>query len=104
MKVDIALVAQRTRYDQDVKLKYVEYINDQIKIGWYQTQDIVSMDETNFYVDLQAGATLTNRGKIIIGQSLMGNKNRCNVLLAVTMPGEKLQSYIIFNGKAMKGS
>jgi hypothetical protein len=85
-------------------LKYTEYISEQIKIGRYQPQDILSMDESNFDVDQQAGETLTNRGDRTIDQSVTGSTNRCTVLLAVTMSGEKLTPYIILKVRDTRGS
>jgi hypothetical protein len=80
-------VAQNTRYDQNVKNVYVSYINEQIKIGRYRPEDIVSMDETNFDSNQEAGETLANRGDRTIGQVVTESANRCTVLLAVTMSG-----------------
>jgi transposase-like protein len=51
----VTRVAQSTRYDQNVKNAYVSYINEQIKIGRYLPEDIVSMDETKFDFDQEAG-------------------------------------------------
>jgi hypothetical protein len=82
----------------------VSYINEQIKIGQYRPEDIVSMDETNFDFDQEAGETLANRGHRTIGQAVTGSVNRCTVLLTVTMSGEKLPPNIIFKGKDTRGS
>jgi hypothetical protein len=89
-------VAQNTQYDQYVKLKYVECINQQINIGKYHPENIVSMEETNFDFDQQAGETLTNCDNVTI--------DHCTVLLAVTMSGEKLPPYIFLKGKDTIGS
>jgi hypothetical protein len=69
-------VAQNTRYEQNVNNAYVSYVNEQIKIGFYRPEGIVSMDEKNFDVDQEAGETLANRGNITIGQSVTGSVNR----------------------------
>jgi transposase-like protein len=95
----VTRLAQNTRYDQNVKNAYVSYVNENIKIGLYLPEDIVSMDETNLDFDQEAGETLANRGDITIGQAVIGIANRCTVLLAVTMSGKKLPPYIIFKGK-----
>jgi hypothetical protein len=100
----VTRVAQNTRYDQNVKNAYVSYINEQIKIGRYCPEDIVSMEETNFDFDQEAGETLANRGDRTSGQAVTGSANRCTVLLAVTMSGGKLPPYIIFKGKDARGS
>jgi DNA-binding response OmpR family regulator len=47
----VTRVSQNTRYDLTVKQHYVQYLNEQIKIGRYRPQDIVRIDETNFYFD-----------------------------------------------------
>jgi hypothetical protein len=84
----VTRVAHNTRYDQNVKNAYVSYLNYNIKIGRYRPEDIVSMDETNFYLDQEAVETLANRGYITIGQAVTRSANRCTVLLAVTMSGK----------------
>jgi hypothetical protein len=48
-------VAQKTQYYQNVKNAYVSYINEQINIGRYRPEYIVSMDKTNFDFDQEAG-------------------------------------------------
>jgi hypothetical protein len=95
----VTRVAQNTRYDKNVKNAYVSYINEQIKIGRYRPEDIVSMDETNFDFDPEEGETLATRGDIMIDQVVTGSANPCTVLLAVTMSGKKLPPYIICKGK-----
>jgi hypothetical protein len=95
----VTRVAQNTRYDQNVKNAYVSYINEQIKIGRYRPEDIVPMDETNFDFDQEEGENLANRGDRTIGQAVTGSANRCTVLIAVTMSGEKMPPCIIFKGK-----
>jgi hypothetical protein len=82
----------------------VSYINEQIKIGRYRPEDIVSMDKTNSDVDQEAGDTLANLGDRTIGQAVTGSANFCTVLLAVTMSGEKLTPYFIFKGKIQEAS
>jgi hypothetical protein len=104
VKRRVTRVAQNTRYDLTAKQQYVQYINKQIKIGRYRPQDIVSIDETNFDFDKASGETLANRGNKTIGCAVTGNANRCTVLLACTMSGEKLPPYIIFKGKDTRGS
>jgi hypothetical protein len=47
----VTRVAHNTQCDQNVKNEYVSYMNEQIKIGRYPPEDIVSMDETNFDFD-----------------------------------------------------
>jgi transposase-like protein len=54
----VTRVARNTRYDQNVKNAYVSYINEQIKIGCYRLEEIISMEETNFDFDQEAGETL----------------------------------------------
>jgi hypothetical protein len=44
VKRRVTRVAQNTRYDLTVKQQYVLYINEQIKIGHYHPQDIVSIE------------------------------------------------------------
>jgi hypothetical protein len=100
----ITRVAQNTRYDMAVKQEYVDYINQQIKVGNYQPEDIASIDETNFDFDQKAGETLATRGQKTIAQAVSGSANRATVLLGVTMSGEKLPPYIIFKGKDTRGS
>jgi hypothetical protein len=95
----VTRVAQNTRYDQNVKNYYVSHINEQIKIGRYRREAIVSMAENNFDFDQEEGETLVNRGDRTIGQAVTGSVKRCIVLLAVTMSGKKLPPYIIFKGK-----
>jgi hypothetical protein len=102
MRRRVTRVAQNTRYDQHVKNAYVSYINEQIKIGRYRPENIVSMDETNF--DQKAGETLASRGDRTIGQAVTGSANRCTVLLAVTMYGGKLPPCIVFKGNDTRGS
>jgi hypothetical protein len=55
VKRRVTRVAQNTRYDLTVKQQYVQYINEQIKIGLYRPQDIASIDEINFYFDQASG-------------------------------------------------
>jgi hypothetical protein len=100
----VARVAHNTRYDLTVKQAYDKYINEQIQIGLYRPQDIVSIDETNFDFDQASGETLANRGDKTIGYAVTGSANRCTVLLACTMSVEKLPTYIIFKGKDKRGS
>jgi hypothetical protein len=73
-----------------VKQQYVQYINEQINIGRYHPPDIVSIDETNFDFDQASGETLANRGYKTTGCAVTVSANRCTVLLACTMSGEKL--------------
>jgi hypothetical protein len=103
VKRRVTRVAQNTRYDLTVKQEYVKYINEQIKIGLYRPQDIVSIDETNFDFDQVSGETLDNRGDRTIGCAVTGSANLCTVILACTMSGEKLPPYIIFKGKDKRG-
>jgi hypothetical protein len=103
VQCQITRVTHNTRYDQNVKNDYVSYINEQIKIGHYQPEDI-SMDETNFDFDQEAGENLANRGDRKIGQAVTGSANRCTVIISVTMSGEKLPTYIIFKGVNTRGS
>jgi hypothetical protein len=77
----------------------VSYIKEQIKIGHYHPEDIVSMEETNFDLDQEAGETLVNRGDRTIGQAVTGSANSGTVLLTVTISGGKQPPYIIFKGK-----
>jgi hypothetical protein len=100
----VTRVAQNTRCDQNVKNAYVSYINEQINIGHYRPEDIVSMDESNFDFDQEAGETIANRGDRTIGQAVTGSANRWTAILAVTMSGETLPPYIIFKGKDTRGS
>jgi hypothetical protein len=104
LKRRVTRVAQNTRYDLTVNQQYVQYIKEQIKIGRYHPQDIVSIDETNFDFDQASGETLANRGDKTIGCAVTGSANHCTVLLACTMSGEKLPPYIIFKGKDTRGS
>jgi hypothetical protein len=60
VKRRVTRVAQNKRYDLTVKQEYVKYINEQINIGHYRPQDIVSIDETNFDFDQASGETLAN--------------------------------------------
>jgi hypothetical protein len=76
VKRRVSRVAHNTRYDLTVKQDYVKYINEQIKIGLYRPQDIVSIDETNFDFDQASGETLANRGAKTIGCAVTGSVNR----------------------------
>jgi hypothetical protein len=60
VKSRVTRVAQNTRYDLTVKQEYVKYINEQIKIGLYRPQDIVSIDENNFDFDQASREMLAN--------------------------------------------
>jgi hypothetical protein len=71
----VTRVAQNTRYYLTVKQQYVQYINEQIKIGRYRPQDIVSIDEPNFDCDQVSGETLANRGDKTIGCAVTGSAN-----------------------------
>jgi hypothetical protein len=104
VKRRVTRVAQNTRYDLTVNQEYVKYINEQIKIGPYHPQDIVSIDKTNFDFDQTSGETLANRGDKTIGCAVTGSANRCTVLIVCTMSGDKLPPYIIFKGKDTRGS
>jgi hypothetical protein len=104
VKRRVTRVAQNTMYDLTVKQEYAKYINEQIKIGRYCPQDIVSIDETNFDFDQASGETLANRGDKTSGCAVTGSANRCTVLLSCTMSGEKLPPYIIFKVKDTRGS
>jgi hypothetical protein len=104
VKMRVTRVAQNTRYDLTVKQYYVKYINEQINIGLYRPQDIVRIDETSFYFDQASGETLAYRGDKTIGCAVTGSANRCTVLLACKISGEKLPPYIIFKGKDTRGS
>jgi hypothetical protein len=84
----VTRVAQNTRYDQNVKNAFTSNINEQIKIGRYSPEDIISMDNTNFDFDQEAGYTLANRGDRTIGRAVTGSANRRTVLFAVTMSGK----------------
>jgi hypothetical protein len=76
------------QYDLTVNQQYVQYINEQIKIGRYRPQDIVIIDETNFDFDQASGETLADQGDKNIGCDVTGNSNHYTVLLACMMPGE----------------
>jgi hypothetical protein len=102
VKRRVTRVAQNTRYDLTVKQECVKYSNEQIKIGRYRPQDIVSIDETNFDFDQASGETLANPGEKMIGCAVTGSANRCTVLLACTMSGEKLPPCIIFKGEGTR--
>jgi hypothetical protein len=104
VKMRVTRVAQNTRYYLTVKQQYVQYINEQIKIGHYRPQDIVSIDETNVDFDQASGKTLASRGDKTIGCAVTGSANRCTVLLACTISGEKLPPYIIFKGNETRRS
>jgi hypothetical protein len=104
VKRRVTRVAQNTRYNLTVKEQYVQYINEQIKIGRYRPQDIVSIDETNFDFDQASGETLDNRGDKTIRCAVTGSANCCTVLLVCMMLEEKLPTYINFKGKDKKGS
>jgi hypothetical protein len=82
-----------------VKQKYVLYINEQIKVGCYLPQDIINIDEAHSNVDQSLGETLADRWDKMIGCTVTGSENLCDVLLACTISGEKLPPYIIFKGK-----
>jgi hypothetical protein len=47
---------------------------------------------------------MVDRGDKTIVCDVTGSADRCTVLLACTMSGEKLPPYIIFNGKDTRGS
>jgi hypothetical protein len=47
---------------------------------------------------------LANRGYKTSGCAVKRSANRCTVLLACTMSGEKIPPYIIFKGKDTRGS
>jgi hypothetical protein len=83
VKRRVTRVAQNTRYDLTAKQQYVQYINEQIKIGRYRPQDIVSIDETNFHFDQASGETLANRRDKTIGSAVTVSANRCTAFLLV---------------------
>jgi hypothetical protein len=99
VKRRLARVAHNTRYDQTIKHQYVQYINEQIKIGRYRPQDIISIDETNFDFDQASRENLAGRGEKKIGCAVTGSANRCTILLACMISGERLLPYIIFKGR-----
>jgi hypothetical protein len=95
----VTKVAHNTRCNQNVKNSYVSHVDENINIGRYCPQYIVSMDDTNSDFDQEAGETLVNRGDIMIGQSVTGSANRCTVLLAVIMSGKKCHLTLSRRGK-----
>ena len=91
-------VAQNTRHNEQIINDFVLYTNEQITSGQYSACDIVNMDETNVYFDLPSGITLESRGSRSVAMRSSGSNNRCTVLLAVSMSGEKLPPFIVFKG------
>jgi hypothetical protein len=77
---------------------YIQYVKEAIRAGKYKASDIVSIDETNVDLDLEAGSTLAGRGGCTIGCATTGSSARCTVLRGVTMDGEKPPPFIIYKG------
>ena len=75
-------------------------MNSAIEIYNLDPEDIVNMDETNFYFDSPSDTTLAKKGAKTIGISDTGSSSRCTVMLAVTLSGQKLPPMIIFKGTA----
>jgi transposase-like protein len=95
----VTRVAQNTRLDEAISLDFVEFINSQIEYGKFGDDFIVNMDETNIKFDMVGTTTLASRGSRTIAIKTTGSPNRCTVLLAVTMSGQKLPPFVIFKGK-----
>jgi hypothetical protein len=69
-----------------------------IKIGSYEACDVVNINETNVDFDLASRTALAGSGERILGCAPTGPLARCNVLIGVTMDGDKLPPCIIYRG------
>jgi hypothetical protein len=102
VKRRVTRVVQNTRYDLTVKQQYVQYINEQIKIGGYRPQDIVSIDETNFDFDQASEETLADRGARTIGCDVTVSANLCTFLFYCIMSGEEDPPLYNFQGQGQE--
>ena len=60
--------------------------------------NIVNIDETNFYFDSPSPKTIAKKGAKTVSLLKNGTSGRCTVLLAVTLSGIKLPAFVIFKG------
>jgi hypothetical protein len=54
----VTCVAQNMRYDEGVKVGYVDFVNVGLNAGTYKDSDIMNIDEINVDFDLVLGSTL----------------------------------------------
>jgi hypothetical protein len=94
----VTRVAQKNHHDMTVKAGYGAFMNEGVNAGKYRACNIINIDETNINFDLFSGATLYRRGERIIGCATTDSSSRCTVMVGVTMDGEKLHPFVIFNG------
>ena len=92
-------VAQNTRHDESRIEGFVQYVNGQISSGQYLRSNVVNIDETNVYFDMNGSITLADRGSRTVSVKSSGASARCSILLGVTMDGNKLPPFVIFRGK-----
>lgn len=92
-------VAQNTRYEEEIMILFVTYVNEQIHTGSFKVDDIVKIDETNIQFDMTGSVILANKGSRTISVRSSGSSFRCFALLGVTLWGKKLPPFIIFKGK-----
>lgn len=91
-------IAQNTRHDKEIEDDFVNVVNEYISNMKLPASAIVNIDETNVNYDEPSSTTLAPRGQRTISVRGVDSSNRCTVLLGVSLAGEKLPAFIIFNG------
>jgi DDE superfamily endonuclease len=91
-------VGQITEFDPAVIRDFVDNVNHTIETRQIPKDCVVNMDETNMYFDQKGRLTLANKGDKTINATGTGSSQRCTVVLAATLSGEKLPPFVIFKG------
>lgn len=91
-------VSQNLMNDERVINKFVQSVNNKKAAHKFDHRIVINMDETNLYFENRPNRTLHNKGDKHIGIKTTGNSNRCTILLAVSLAGDKLPPLVIFKG------
>ena len=89
-------IGQEHKSDPTVIKGFLDRVNNSIREECLHPDNVVNMDETNFYFNSPSLHTIAKKEAKTVSLKKNGTSGRCTVLLAVTLSGIQLPAFVTF--------
>ena len=96
--------AQNTRHCKEVIADFRKYFFEKARMLGVKKCNIYNADQTNVPFSMESVYTYADCGSRTVSVKAVDSSNRCTVMLAGSLTGEKVIPYIVFKGKDTRGS